>query len=501
VRSFGYEFDKIDPAEGGEFPEESSYWYSVPHCRTVLAVVRSVNTTLTLLDLLPDLLQDHRVQTVFTVMARQRDANFEQSMRRLIAEAGVREIPWEEATERSFDLVLTASYEGLLSELSGPIVVFNHGAGAAKYLSLPPDGRVPVSADGTSTTTMVLSHSEQRAYYAGGQDERVRFLAAGDPWRDRLCASKHRAGTYRAALGIADGTRLVALSSTWGEYSLIATNPDLPLKLLAALPRDEYRVALILHPNVWFGHSTWQIRAWLREAMDAGLLLVPPRDAWRGVLVAADALVGDHGSVMLHAAALDLPVAFGCLPNDELIEGGPSAELEARAPRLDLHSSLAPQIERLIAEHDPELTQLVAGRVFEHPGESHAILRRAIYGMLEMDEPDYPPRVLAVDLPQVLREEVTAHRVRGQVAADGSVTLERFPVVRLAGTPPPPPAISPSRMRLRTFGSSRPLRWCYDATPTETESGASAPCAKTRRPRSARPWPVPADRLPRGVTA
>jgi hypothetical protein len=428
MRRTGYEFDKIDLSDG-EYPEESSYWYSVACERTVLAVTRSVNTTLALIDGLPDLLHDPRVQVLFTVMPRQRDANFERWMRRLVMEAGVREIRWEEAVGKRFDLVMTASYEGPLSELSGPVVILNHGAGVGKYLALPPDGRLPVSDDGVSTTTMVLSHSEQRPYYAAEQDERARFLFAGDPWRDRLCASKHRADRYRTALGVSKHTRLIAVSSTWGEYSLIATRPDLPVKLLSDLPCDEYRVALMLHPNVWFGHSTWQVRAWLREAVGAGLLLVPPRDAWRGVLVAADGFVGDHGSTMLHAGALGMPLAFGGVPNDELIEGGPSAEIEERALRLDHHSPLAPQIDRLFSEHDADRELATIQRVFEHPGQSHTMLRREMYELMGLEEPDGPPRVLAVDLPEVIREDVTAHRAVAEVGADGSVSVTRFPVV------------------------------------------------------------------------
>lgn len=443
MRRSGYEFDKID-LSGKEYPEESSYWYAMDCERTVLAVTRSVNTTLALLDGLPDLLHDHRVQVIFTVMPRQRDANFERWMRKLVQEAGVREIGWEEAVGRRFDLVVTASYEGALNEISGDVVVLNHGTGVGKYLALPPDGRLPVSDDGVSTMTMVLSHSEQRRYYADVQDPRARFLVAGDPWRDRLCASAHRASLYRAALGVDEHIRLIALSSTWGEYSLIATNPDLPLRLLDDLPWDEYRVALILHPNVWFGHSTWQVRAWMREALDAGLLLIPPHDSWRGTLVAADAFVGDHGSMLLHAGALGLPLAFGCTPNSELIEDGPSAEIEAQVPRLERHAPLVPQVDRLFAEHDAERNQATIDQVFEYAGESHAMVRRTMYELMELDEPEGAVRVLAVNLPEVIREEVTAHRAVAEVERDGSISVARFPVVQ-ASTPPPPPKISPRR--------------------------------------------------------
>ncbi len=103
MRRSGYEFDKIDLSDS-EYPEESSYWYAMGCERTVLAVTRSVNTTLALIDGLPDLLNDRRVQVLFTLMPKQRDANFERWMRRLVTEAGVREIGWEEAVGRRFDL-------------------------------------------------------------------------------------------------------------------------------------------------------------------------------------------------------------------------------------------------------------------------------------------------------------------------------------------------------------------------------------------------------------
>src|SRR5215213_128879 len=444
VRKFGYELDKIGPATNEAFPEESPYWYSVPRARTVLAVVRSVTTTLALIDLLSDLFGDRRVQIVFTVMPKQRDANFEGGMRRMLAEFGVREVRWEEAVRTRFDLVVTASHEGLLHELSGPLLILNHGVGIGKYLAVPPDGRLPLGRDPDSTTTIVLSHQEQRAYFAAEQDERVSFLVGGDPWYDRLRASLSRVERYRDAIGVRPGCRLIAVSSTWGEYSLIATNPELFVKLLAQLPSDEYRVAAILHPNVWFGHSTWQIRTWLREAIDAGLILAPPRDAWRGVLVAADGFVGDHGSVMLLAAGLEKPVCFGSAPNDELIAGGPSAEIEASVLRLDGTMPLKPQIEQLFSSYEGQAHRVATERVFEHPGCSHAILRRAAYDLLRLDEPSTPPRVLAVDLPEVLQERVTAHHVRATINPDGSVSVARFPA---KNKPHPSPRRTPPPQR------------------------------------------------------
>lgn len=81
--------------------------------------------------------------------------------------------------------------------------------------------------------------------------------------------------------------------------------------MLAALPYDEFRVAAIVHPNVWSEHGSWQIRDLLAPALDAGLMLVLHIHAWRSALVAADVVVGDHGSVTLYGAALGKPVLLG----------------------------------------------------------------------------------------------------------------------------------------------------------------------------------------------
>lgn len=38
-------------------------------------------------------------------------------------------------------------------------------------------------------------------------------------------------------------------------------------RLLAELPYDQFRIALVLHPNVWSSHSRRQIEAWLADLL------------------------------------------------------------------------------------------------------------------------------------------------------------------------------------------------------------------------------------------
>ncbi|WP_326663430.1 hypothetical protein [Streptomyces canus] len=74
---------------------------------------------------------------------------------------------------------------------------------------------------------------------------------AGDPCVDRITAGWPGRESYRRALGIEDGQRLVVVTSTWGPTSTFGRLDSLLPQLLSQLPRDLYRVAMLVHPNVF----------------------------------------------------------------------------------------------------------------------------------------------------------------------------------------------------------------------------------------------------------
>ncbi|WP_370468446.1 hypothetical protein [Streptacidiphilus sp. P02-A3a] len=96
---------------------------------------------------------------------------------------------------------------------------------------------------------------------------------------------------------------------------------------------DEYRVAAVLHPNIWHGHGTGQIRTWLDRACRNGLTLIDPLDGWRQALIAADAVIGDFGSVSYYAAALGLPVLLGAASGEVLDPDSPVGLFTSQARR------------------------------------------------------------------------------------------------------------------------------------------------------------------------
>ncbi|WP_254406476.1 CDP-glycerol glycerophosphotransferase family protein, partial [Streptomyces sp. AC627_RSS907] len=166
-------------------------------------------------------------------------------------------------------------------------------------------------------------------------------VIAGDPAFDRMLAARPHRERYRRALGVRRGQRLVVLNSTWNPEGFFGDGggqdmlPGLLPRLAAELPADDYRLAAVLHPNIWHGHGPGQIRVWLDRARRGGLALIDPVHGWRQALLAADAVIGDFGAVSYYAAALGTPVLLAAHDQRRLDPEAPLADFVRQAPRLD----------------------------------------------------------------------------------------------------------------------------------------------------------------------
>ncbi|WP_442805283.1 hypothetical protein [Streptomyces sp. GMY02] len=419
--------------------------------RRVLLVVHNVTSAGRLLDLVPLFHDDFRVQLLVTSTG---SSVFQGGIQELFAELELPVLPWEQALSTPVDLAVSASFGGELAQIKGHLSVISHGVGYTKRLGKPGAGsREPGAGSrepgaGSREPTfglssewlldegepfvdgLVLSHPEQLERLARVCAPAVpAAVLAGDPCFDRMLAAVPYRERFRRALGLRRGQRLVVLNSTWNPEGLFGSGggqdvlPGLLPRLAAELPADDYRLAAVLHPNIWYGHGPGQIRVWLDRARRAGLALIDPVRAWRQALLAADLVLGDFGAVSYYAAALGTPVLLAADGAGVLDPQAPLADFVRHAPRLDPLAPLRPQVEGALAGHRPDPAP--ARFVTSEPARSAELLRRHFYTLLGLPEPAAPASLEPLPLLPHLPRQVTAPlRVRARV--DGvDIVIER----------------------------------------------------------------------------
>jgi hypothetical protein len=377
-------------------------WVTRRACKTVLLVVHTVTSGQRLLDAVRLMENDLRVQVYFT----QAPDRFGTGVPEFLAGLKAALLPWEQAIRTGFDLAIAASLGGL-HELHAPLIVMPHGAGHGKLVSRRAgraagdrmvyglDAQRLVHDGALVPAGLVLAHRDDRRELARSCPEALPVACvAGDPCHDVLVASLDRRSSYQVTLGAGDGRKLVVVTSTWGARSLLGSRPDLWPRLRAELPEEEFQVVTLLHPNVWHGHGEMQVRSWL-----AGCRLVPPEADWRGVLAAADWVIGDHGSVTAYGTAAGVPVLLGGFSDDDVNPDSAQARLGGLAPRISGRGSLRRQLLRAAEDFSPELHRPVIERITSEPGRFNRNMRGLIYRLLRLRQPATVPAVRPVPAP------------------------------------------------------------------------------------------------------
>ncbi|MEU8347256.1 hypothetical protein SAMN05443665_10295 [Actinomadura meyerae] len=400
------------PVDGwvpGPFGLDALKGSTVRALRTVLAVAHHVTSATRLADVMPLLETDRRVAVAYTAApASANTGGLDTHLRDL----GGLVLPWRQAVSTKWDLVVAAGH-GMLEKLHGPVMTVPHGAGPGK---LHPRnlGSGPAAARAISglirerlvvggrvvPSSIVLPHDRHLEMLERECPEaRPVAFAGGDPCLDRLLASLPYRKEYRRALGVRPGRRLVFVSSTWHEDSLLGHDPDLLLRVAAELPRDRYQVVAALHPNVWSFYGRRQVLAWHADCRRLGVRLFPPEEGWRAGLVAADVVVGDHGSVTCYGAAIGVPVLLGAFPEDAVAPGTHVARLGALAPRVDWSRPLAPQVDEAAHAFTGRVHAAIRGDITSRPGEAARLIRGEMYRLLRLPDRARPPAVEPVPLP------------------------------------------------------------------------------------------------------
>lgn len=108
----------------------ASHWVTIRPERTVLFVVHNITTLNRLLDVVGLFESDFRVQTVMTSSLSD---PFARGLPEVVSELGFVLVPWAQATQTRFDLIVSASHHGNVMDLHGPLLIMSHGVGYTKY--------------------------------------------------------------------------------------------------------------------------------------------------------------------------------------------------------------------------------------------------------------------------------------------------------------------------------------------------------------------------------
>ncbi|MDQ0776379.1 hypothetical protein QF026_004845 [Streptomyces aurantiacus] len=396
----------------------------------VLFVARSAVALYRLLDVLPVFSGDDRITRQFTLAP---GSDFGADALSAIDALGGHTVPWSEACARTHDLVVATSPKGDLRLLRGPHVLLPHGAGFNK--SIPGEGSADSASgldpaylrrtghDDAPIALHALAHPDQVARLAATDPRAARHAEViGDLTLERVLASSSLRDRYRAALGTG-ARKLVVLVSTWGPESLIRRHPGLPARLAGQLPHDEYQLALVVHPNERSRLGTYELTERLTPALDAGMILPDPHEEWASVLIAADALVTDHGSTALYYCAVqDRPVVSVHPGGGELIPTSPMGVLLDRVPRL----GRAEEIVDALRAYRPGPGHAAAEAAFAPPGDAVDRLRTEVYALLGLAPPrqGVAPRLLPSPAPAT--RVPAAFDVQAETTAAG-VRITRHP--------------------------------------------------------------------------
>ena len=126
---------EVDDHEADSEEHRRSQWQTIGTVRTILAVVHNVTAATRLLDVLPLIATDRRVQILFSIIG---SSAFTSGTEEFLRTQQIMPIKWESLDTNKIDLAISASYGGNIRALNIPIIVVPHGMGYNKYLAKEP---------------------------------------------------------------------------------------------------------------------------------------------------------------------------------------------------------------------------------------------------------------------------------------------------------------------------------------------------------------------------
>src|SRR5690606_32621784 len=110
---------------------------------------------------------------------------------------------------------------------------------------------------------------------------------------------------------------------------------------------------------------------------------------WQAAVLAADCVIGDHGSVTFYSADF-VPVAVAAHSPHEYLADGPLAAFADLVPHIDVDRPVLPQVEDLLAQPRSPALRSVIDSSIERDIDAAAVFRSTMYELMRLDEPTSP---------------------------------------------------------------------------------------------------------------
>ncbi|WP_162181565.1 hypothetical protein, partial [Glycomyces tenuis] len=377
-------------------------------------------------DVAPLIAHDPRIAVAYALIPGSR---FEPGAPVFARRVGIDLHPWDTAKVLRPNLIVTSSPDPCLYEAGAPVLSLPHGAGHNRLRAelsgvsglspeqiLGPQGQVPsfLALPGPAAAKRLAIDCPT----ATGNAEVI-----GDLCLDRLRRSAHLREDYRRAFGVGPDRRLVVISSSWDRSALTRKSTTLPEQLLGELPMDEFKLAFVPHPNDEVGEAPHPVES-LRPYVDNGLIMIPPEEGWRALVLAADCLIGDHGSVTFTAAAMGVPVLLASFGFAGMPPDVPLARFGRIAPRFEPNAPAAPQI-RAAIEAGPVGFDFADALAEPEPGAPF-LLAEAVYRLIGLDALELvEPEPLPLPAPVPEHRDTRAWRCRTRPTTAGAAWERR----------------------------------------------------------------------------
>lgn len=350
---------------------DPGWWAGLGDRRTVLVAVGSPELGQPVLDAARLAGADPRLRVLFTAPPGPARA----AVDALLRDVGTVPLPWREARDGDFSLVVAASPTPGRGPSAPLVVLSGPGMERAAHLADRRGQRGPV--------VLACAHEMDRPLTteAGTATE---VVVVGDSVHDRIVASLPFRDFYRRALGVSRGRKLVVVAlpaaAPGGRCAGVRCGTGtLVQRLLTELTPAGHQVLGLYEPGPH--PCTGGPRA---ADLRNGLGLLPPEADWRAALVAADWIVGAPGAVTRYGTITGVPV---------ILTGAPpraTAHLSAAVSygvRLETHRPVLEQLSEAAARWRPDHAQAVVRRITSEPGRFDRAIRRTMYRLLRLPQP------------------------------------------------------------------------------------------------------------------